>query len=194
MMRLCSCLEVVVRSVALGVLVALMLSGCITQDSNFTAAGSWRIDRRIDRITAAPVAGASVTTFNSSHSGEFGTRPASVQLTCFESQPIVRFAFEFKIGSDKNTILGYRFDDKPGRDNVDSRVLFGNQVIVIENRPAVAQFVADLAGSRLLFVRLRSLNGGRTAAEFKVDGNDAAVQAAYADCPLTPEPPTRRTS
>jgi hypothetical protein len=183
------------RSGAFGVLVALVLSGCIAQDSSFTTAGSWRIDRRIDRITAAPVAGASVTTFNSSHSGEFGTRPASIQLTCFESQPIVRIAFEFKIGSDKNTILGYRFDDRPGRDNVDSRVLFGNQVIVIENRPAVAQFIADLSGANALYLRLRSLNGGRTAAEFKVDGNEAAVQAAYADCPLTPDPPpTRRTS
>jgi hypothetical protein len=54
--------------------------------------------------------------------------------------------------------------------------------------------IADLAGSNTLFVRLRSLNGGRTAAEFKVDGNEAAVQAAYADCPLTPDPPARRTS
>jgi hypothetical protein len=54
--------------------------------------------------------------------------------------------------------------------------------------------IADLAGSNTLFVLLRSLNGGRTAAVFKVDGNEAAVHAAYADCPLTPDPPARRTS
>jgi hypothetical protein len=96
----------------------------------------------------------------------------------------VRFAFEFKIGSDKNTFMGYRFDDKPGRDNAESRVLYGEQMIVLEERAAVAQFVADMAGSSSLYVRIRSLTNGRTTAEFKLDGPDAAVQAAYADCPI----------
>ena len=42
-------------------------------------------------------------------------------------------------------MLGYRFDDKPGRDNVESRVLLGYTVIVIEDKTAVAQFVDELA-------------------------------------------------
>lgn len=186
------------RSVAFGMLLALVLGGCANNayftSQNSTASGNWRIDQKIDRVTGAPVAGAVVDTLNSSQTGQFATRPAFIQLTCFERQPIVRIAFQFKIGADRNTNLGYRFDDKPGHDDVDSRVLFGNQVIVIENRPAVSQFIADLAGSNVLYLRLRSLGGTGTTAEFKVNGGEAAAQAAYADCPLTPDPPVRRSS
>jgi hypothetical protein len=177
---------------------AAMLGGCLTSDppsySTYAKAGSWRIDRQVDRITAAPVAGASVNTQSSSNTSEIGSRPALLQLTCFENKPIAKLGFSFKIGADRNTTLGYRFDDKPGRDNVESRVLFGNQVIVIEDRAAVSQFVADLAGSSALYVRVRSLNGPRTSADFKVDGADAAIQAAYADCPLSPQPAPRRST
>jgi hypothetical protein len=67
-----------------------------------------------------------------------------------------------------------------------SRVLPGRQVIVIEDRAAVADFIRDLNGSRVLYVRIRSLNAGRTTAEFNLDGAAAAVQAAFVGCPLTP--------
>ena len=39
----------------------------------------------------------------------------------------------------------------------------------------MAQFVGELATSSVLYVRIRSLNAGRTAAEFKVDGAPAAI-------------------
>jgi hypothetical protein len=181
-----------VRAVVL-LAIAGLLVGCGTTDPTVTTrvtsgSGNWRIDRQNDRVTGMPVSGASVYTQSSSHSGEMFPKTASVQLTCFENRPIVRIGFEVKIGSDRNSVLGYRFDDKPGRDNVESRVLLGYQVIVIEDRAAVAQFVGDLLGSNTLYLRIRSLNAGRTSAEFKVNGNEAAVQAAYADCPLAPEP------
>ena len=115
-------------------------------------------------------------------------QPAQLQLTCFERNPVVRFSFEFKIGSDKNSALGYRFDDKPGRDNVESRILLGYTVIVIEDKAAVAQFIDELANSNTLYLRIRSLNAGRTTAEFRVAGAAAAVQAALAECPVTPPP------
>ena len=51
----------------------------------------------------------------------------------------MRFAFEFRIGSDKNAILGYRFDDKPGHDSVASRVLTGETAILIDDPVAVAR-------------------------------------------------------
>jgi hypothetical protein len=184
--------------VVFAVVLASGLGGCLRDPyvaGSPVASGNWRIDRQTDRITAAPVSSSQLFTTSSSHSGEPFAKPASIQLTCFENKPVVRFAFEFKIGSDKNTFMGYRFDDKPGRDNVESRVLYGQQMIVIEERAAVAQFVADMAGSSSLYVRIRSLTNARTTAEFKVDGSDAAVQSAYADCPIAPDPlPARRTS
>ena len=141
-----------------------------------------------DRITGNAITSALLWTRNSSHSGEDYAKPAQMQLMCFESKPVVRFLFDFKIGSDRNSSLGYRFDDKPGRDNVESRVLLGYQVIVIEDKTAVAQFVDELVNSNVLYLRMRTLNAGRTTAEFRVAGAAAAVQAGFAECPVTAFP------
>jgi hypothetical protein len=178
--------------------IASLLGGCTARDpyvstaANTISSGEWKIERQIDRITGNAIASALLWTRNSSHSGEDYTKPAQLQLTCFESKPVVRFVFEFKIGSDNNTTLGYRFDGKPGRDNVESRVLLGYQHIVIEEKAAVARFIDDLAGSSVLYLRIRSLNAGRTTAEFRLDGSAAAVQAAFAECPVAA--PQKRTS
>src|SRR3954469_16714275 len=169
-----------------------MLGGCTARDpyvsntANTVRSGEWRIERQADRITGNAIASALLWTRNSSHSGVDYAQPAQMQLICFEGKPVVRFSFNFKIGSDKNSMLGYRFDDKPGHDNVESRVLIGYTVIVIEDKTAVAQFVDELLNSNQLYLRIRSLNAGRTTAEFRVAGAAAAVQAAFADCPVTP--------
>lgn len=179
---------------------ALLLDGCTPRDpyvsntANTVSSGEWRIERQTDRITGKAIASALLNTRNSSHSGEDYAQPAQMQLTCFEGKPVVRFAFEFKIGSDNNSALGYRFDDKPGRDNVESRILLGYTVIVIEDKAAVAQFVDELVGSNVLYLRIRSLNAGRTTAEFRVAGAPAAVQAAFAECPLTSAAGPKRTT
>ena len=178
---------------------ALLLGGCTARDpyvsyNNTISSGEWRIERQADRITGNAIASALLSTRNSSHSGVDYAQPAQMQLTCFEGKAVVRFAFEFKIGSDKNSALGYRFDDKPGRDNVESRILIGYTVIVIEDKTAVAQFIDELLSSNVLYLRIRSLNSGRTTAEFRVAGAAAAVQAAFAECPVTPLPGQKRTS
>ena len=182
-----------------GLIPALLLAACVTHDpavsiSNTASAGNWKIERQIDRVTGAPFSSALLFTANASTSALTSTRTASVQLTCLEGQPLVRIAFDFKIGSDNNAILGYRFDDKPGRDNVASRILIGYQVIVIEDRAAVADFVNDMRGAGTLYLRIRSLNAERTTAEFKLEGSEAAVQAGFAGCPLVQEPAKRKIS
>jgi hypothetical protein len=179
--------------------IALLLGGCTARDpyvstSNTISSGEWKIDRQLDRITGKAITNALLLTRNSSHSGEDYAKPARIQLLCFENKPVVRFVFEFKIGSDRNASLGYRFDDKPGHDNVESRVLFGNEIIVIEDKTAVAQFIDELVNSNVLYLRMRSLNAGRTTAEFRVAGAAAAVQAGFAECPVTPLPGQKRTS
>jgi hypothetical protein len=180
------------------VVVALLLGACardpyVSTTANTISSGEWKIERQADRITGSAIASALLMTKNSSHSGEDFPKPAQLQLTCFERNPLVRFSFEFKIGSDKNSALGYRFDDKPGRDDVASRILLGYTVLVIEDKAAVAQFIDELVNSSTLYVRIRSLNSGRTTAEFRVAGAAAAVQAALADCPGS-QNPQRRTS
>jgi hypothetical protein len=184
-----------VRWIALAGMASLLSAGAdpyVSTTANTVSSGEWKIERQADRVTGSAIASALLRTITSSHSQDAFAHPAQLQLTCFERNPVVRFSFEFKIGSDKNSALGYRFDDKPGRDNVESRILIGYTVLVIEDKAAVAQFVDELVNSSTLYVRIRSLNSGRTTAEFRVAGAAAAVQAALAECPVTA--PQKRTS
>lgn len=108
---------------------------------------------------------------------------AIVQLSCFINRPIVSLRFEFKVGSDRNSFLGYRFDEKPGHET-NARFLANAFTVVTDDDAEVAQFARDLAASNILFIRIRSFSAGRTTAEFKVDGGEAAIASAYATCPV----------
>lgn len=154
--------------------------------------GNWKIERQVDRVTGLPMP--SATNIINNASNTFAERPseASLQLTCFDGKPLVRFAFAFKVGTDANSIIGYRFDEKPGHDNVAARFLQEYRTVVIEDRAAINTFVNELATSATLVVRLRSLNAGRTIADFKLDGAPAAIEAAFAGCPLTPPQPEKK--
>lgn len=178
---------------AAAIVAALLLDACATRDplvstAGATPSGNWRIERQIDRITGAPISSALLPTSVSSNSAVDYPRPATLQLTCFKDQPLIRLAFDFKVGSNKNSVLGYRFDEKPGRE-IEARFLQDFHTVVIEEKAEVAQFVNELATSNVLYVRIRSLNAGRSTAEFRLDGAPAAIEAAFAGCPLTPPAP-----
>ncbi|WP_246664228.1 hypothetical protein [Tardiphaga sp. P9-11] len=182
------------RSVALIQLMTvagLILGGCVRDpfvtERGETRSGEWWIPHQIDRVTDAALPSAYVFAEASNSNVDF-PRVSSMQLTCMNGAPLIRFAFDFKIGSNRNTILGYRFDGKPGHDNVGSRIVRGNQIIVIEDRAEIASFVRELAGATTLYVRIRSINGGRTAVEYPLDGSAAAIRAAFAKCDV-PQPP-----
>jgi hypothetical protein len=169
----------------------LILGGCVRDpfvtERGETRSGEWWIPHQIDRVTDAALPSAYVFAEASNSNVDF-PRVSSMQLTCMNGAPLIRFAFDFKIGSNRNTILGYRFDGKPGHDNVGSRIVRGNQIIVIEDRAEIASFVRELAGATTLYVRIRSINGGRTAVEYPLDGSAAAIRAAFAKCDV-PQPP-----
>jgi hypothetical protein len=175
---------------------ALSLGGCAKRDPAVTLAdaeraGSWKIERQIDRTTGAPISSARTATDRSSTDGRgFSTGGPS---SCLKERPIVRFEFLFKVGSNRNSELSYRFDDKAGR-NADARFLQDRKTVVIEDKAAVAQFAADLTNSKMLYVLIRSLNAGRSSAEFRVTGATAALEAGFASCPLNPVQPRPRTS
>lgn len=175
------------------VMLALLAGGCAGRDplvfsEKVKDAGNWTIEKTVDRVTGAEISSALLKTRASNSAVQF-PQAAMMQLTCFGKTPLVRFSFDFKIGSDKNSILGYRFDEKPGHDNVESRILIGYTVIVIEDPGEVYRFVQELATSNNLVVRIRSLNAGRTVADFKLDGAQAAIDAGFAGCPVAEPPP-----
>jgi hypothetical protein len=80
---------------------ALLLCACadpyVFQDSSTVSSGNWKIERQLDRVTGGPIDSAFVTTRVSSHSGQFLTQPAKLQLACFLGKPVVNFTFNFKI-------------------------------------------------------------------------------------------------
>ena len=49
----------------------------------------------------------------------------------------------------------------------------------------MAQFVSELATSKSLYIRLRSMTAERNSAEFNVEGAPAAIESALAGCPVT---------
>ncbi len=166
----------------------VIVSGCAGRDPYVatpatTTSGNWKIEKQEDRITGVPVPSAMVVIPNASNSFVNAAKPASMQLTCFEGKPLVRFAFEFKVGAESNSSLGYRFDEKPGHDNVTAQFLQEYKTVVINDAAEVVRFVGEMQGSNTLLIRVRSLSAGRTTADFKLDGAPAAIEAAFAGCP-----------
>jgi hypothetical protein len=179
------------------VVVALFLGAC-SRDPYVgpiagTWSGKWRVARQIDRITGRPIAAAVLATRNSSNSAERFTLPATLELGCFRGQPIVRFAFAFKIGTNRDAEFAYRFDDKPGH-VAPARITPDHRFLLIEKDAAVAQFVSELSSSKVLYLHVRTLNAGRSSAEFELEGAPVAIQSALAGCPATPAATPPRTA
>ena len=185
---------------------SLLLGACATGDAALTTAsvpaaapppspGEWKFERRADRVAGGPTTTAyllvpSKNTLNAKR------RPllpqlASLQLMCFRSEPIIRLHFNFRVGANRSADVAYRFDEKPGRD-AKARFLADFRTIVIENKADVATFAGELATSNTLFMRVNSLIVGPTSAEFRVQGAQAAIDEAFAECPLKADPQRAR--
>jgi len=172
-----------VRAV-LAAFLALSLGAC-AGDGLATAtapsAGNWTIERSVDRISGSPAARVYLVTSAKNNRGQSGR--GLLQLMCYDATPVVRFAFDFKVGINKTAYLEFRFDANPGR-KPNADILPDHTVIMIEEPAEVRKFVDELAASGILFVRVSSLTGMRTEAEFRTPGAPVAIDAAYADCPL----------
>lgn len=178
----------------MGLILALALAACAGASAPVTSpvasappAGEWKIERREDRIAGKPQATALLIT-RSRNARIARERPglgqlASLQLLCFDNRPIVRLHFNYRVGSKRSAKVAYRFDDKPGR-NAPVRFLPDFQTMVIEDEEDVARFAAELRAADVLVVRVASLIVGQSVAEFRVGGAPAALEAAFADCPL----------
>lgn len=187
-----------VRVFVLG-FIATVLAGCTGASSLLTtaatAAGEWKIEKRTDTLSDKPQFGATLLT-RSRNARQAQHAPAALQiaslvLMCFDNAPIVRLHFTHPVGSDRNSRLAYRFDDRPAQD-ANARILMNYQTVVIEEDKDVARFVEELRAAKTLAVRISSLVVGATLADFRVEGAGAAIDAAFSGCPLRSMPP--RTS
>jgi hypothetical protein len=184
----CAVRVCVLRRVLLALALALPFGGCsrdpYVYSSKVVTAGDWRIERQYDRVANAPISSALTTAMASNSAVAFPQR-ASLQLLCFVDKPVANFRFEFKVGTNYNSFIGYRFDDKPGHE-IGGQFMTNAMSVAIEEPAEVAQFASELANSKMLYIRIRSFNAGRTTAEFKVDGAPEAIASAFAACPLKP--------
>lgn len=166
-----------------------MLTGaCATGESALTTAaapppdaGLWKFEKRTDPSTGAPMMTAylNVNAFDSwGH-----LRSGMLQLMCFRREPVVRVAFNVKVGSNRSATLAWRFDERTGREAT-VRFLSDYKTIVIEDQAEVAAFVEELAASERLHLTISSLIVGRTGVKFAVRGAQHAIAQAYAECPL----------
>jgi len=172
-----------VRAIAVvGVLIAL--GGCVTAST--PEAGDWKIQRGYDRILGKPTGFAQVMarSRNAELTGpRYVLQLGALELTCFDNAPVVRFEFNQRIGSNRTSVLSYRFDENPGRDT-QARFLATFKIAVIEDPKEVAQFVDQLRISSKLYVRVVSHIAGITTVEFPVKGAPAAIDAAFQNCPI----------
>jgi hypothetical protein len=173
-----------------GFVTACLVAACASKDPIVTAVGrsvgNWRVERQVDRITGRPIANAWLNTRTSSNTSADFPQPAQMEISCFRArEPMIVFKFKFHVGSSPNAVMAYRFDDKPGHEP-EARFMWRDNKIVIDDKAEAARFLDEMAASRSLYVRIRSLNAGRTAAEFQLDGAAAAIDMALGDCHTVP--------
>jgi hypothetical protein len=168
------------------VVLALPLGGCLrdpyVSTTSIVTSGQWKIDRMTDRVTGAPISSAGVNAMASNANVAF-PQLSFMQLSCFINSPVISFRFGFKVCSERNSFLGYRFDENPGHET-SARFVSSVNTVIIEDDREVAEFVRELATAKVLYIRIRSFNVGRTAAEYKVEGAPAAIESAFATCPV----------
>ncbi len=178
---------------------AVLLTACAAGDASLPGAlqppseNVWKVEQKPDQITGLPVATAWIRTLSTSNSKTWENRPAVLQLMCFKGNPIVRLNFATRAGSNRNSTVGYRFDEKPGRE-VSATFMPDFRTIIIDEKPDVEQFLNELAESNRLLVRVTSLYAGRTTAQFVLTGAPDAIEAAYAPCRAKADKPRQRTS
>ena len=63
------------------------------------------------------------------------------------------------MGSERNSFLGYRFDENPGHET-NARFVASASTVIIEDDKEVAEFVRELATAKVLYIRIRSFNAG----------------------------------
>lgn len=162
-----------------------VLSGCVATTA--PEAGDWKIERGQDRILGKPAGVAQINARSRNERQQQLRYPqvqlqtGSLQLGCFDNAPVVRIAFNHRVGSNRTSTLSYRFDDRPGRD-ASARFLQTFSTVVIEDPKEVALFIEQLRASNTLYVRVMSHVAGTSTVEFPLKGAPAAIDAAYQAC------------
>lgn len=166
---------------------ALLVAGCVSNGQRTTPVGAsygqagsinWSFETKEDRITGKTSPSLSIAPSAARYNGRTGF--ASAAVTCSNKSPAVLFAFDFPVGATHNSVVGYRFDQKPGRQPT---VQFLNtKAPVIIDEVEAKKFLSDAKDSSSLYVKISS-PVGVSEVEFNTSGGNATIsqfeQACY---------------
>jgi len=110
-----------------------------------------------------------------------GLRRAALEASCVRRKPRVRVAFDVSLGSGGVTVA-YRFDGKVERTGSTRVRGRSRNLVVIDYPVTAATFVAELAASSTLKVKLRRLPYDYHEADFRWDRADSALKDVLAAC------------
>ncbi|HET7447575.1 MAG TPA: hypothetical protein VFJ49_06650 [Methyloceanibacter sp.] len=163
-----------------------LLSACagispLGPGAEVTSSGAWQISKSTDSVTGEATGNIKLTANQTSHDGRTFPGGTGLQLVCFKGQPVVHFIFIFQIGSKSDSEISYRFDDKPAH-TIKPHILRGLEMMVIEDRSEVAQFMNGLATANTLYLTINSLAKGGSTASFNVAGASPAIELVHKAC------------
>lgn len=159
--------------------------GCVSAPSPTTlgsapayaSATSWRYSADVDRISGKTKPSLSLAPTTARYNGRTGFGSAAV--ICGEGKPSVMFVFDWPVGATHNSIVGYRFDQKPGREPAVE--FFNTKAPVINGAADAKTFLADAKNSSSLYVRVSS-PVGVSEIEFNTAGGNAAISQFEQSC------------
>jgi hypothetical protein len=159
-----------------------------------SGAGEWKVGQRADRVADQPIESAVLVTrsrnVKAGRDDPGMPQNVSLQLQCFDGEPVVRFYFSHEVGSNRNSRLTYKFDNAPAT-RTDARILQDFQTVMLESKKDVVTFTNGLRDAKRLDITVSGLITGNTIAEFNVEGAAAAIDISYKTCPLPAAPPPR---
>lgn len=169
--------------------IAVASAGCAQQTSpigSIQSGGSaWQVSSKVDRISGKPSTSISVGPAQAKYSSR-GSRGgfASASVLCADGSPMIMFVFDFPVGSTGTSVVGYRFDEKPGQTpKVD---FFNSSSPVISDASAVATFLDQAQTSAKLYVRVSS-PVGQSDVEFSVNGGGEPIRQFLTTCAAAPK-------
>lgn len=167
-----------------------LLLGACAGDSVHTAAPN-KPNTSQRKFEQRPVSGSQVTTaWLSIRRYNFLSTTfyeGELQFLCFKTRPVIRLAFNLRVGSDKTAALACRFDQNPER-YAKAKFFAQEKFIVIDDGKEVADFSNQLQSAQSLFLRVTRLRGGSFTAKFPVHGAQHAIDTAFAECPIAHKP------
>ncbi|MBS7741438.1 MULTISPECIES: hypothetical protein [unclassified Chelatococcus] len=164
---------------------ALLLAGCQTAGQSDATVSDWKIEQKQDEISGKVRTNISATTVKVDLTSHSGIHAAVLGLSCTKGAPSIMVYYDWPVGTTNNAAISYRFDDAPGVDVKNFRMM-NLQAVVIDNKAEVSKFLSQLPTARTLYFRVSSPVAGQSNALFGVRGGSMALDALNQECSTGP--------